>query len=58
MRFHHYYFIIAMMPLSYIENAQGATNFLSPRKKINHLMCMDNIKLPVKNEEEKMENLI
>ena len=42
---------------TYSENAQRDTNLVDHRKKINHLMYMDDIKLFAKNEKE-LESLI
>ena len=51
-------FIIAMMPLNHILRKCAAEYKLSrSQEKINHLMCMDGIKLFAKNEKE-LETLI
>ena len=43
--------------ITYVGNAQADTNFINHKKKINHLMYMDDITLFAKNEKE-LENLI
>ena len=51
-------FIIAVMPLNHILRKCTAGYKLSrSQEKVNHLMCMDDIKLFAKNEKE-LENLI
>ena len=51
-------YIIAMIPLNYIPRKCTARHKLSKlQKKIDHLICMDDIKLFAKNEKE-LETLI
>ena len=50
-------FVRAMMPLNHLGNAQWDKNLLNPRKKINRLMYMDDMKLFATNKKE-LETLI
>ena len=46
--------VIVMMPLNHIlKKCTGGYKFTKPQENINHLMCVDDIKLFPKNEKEK-----
>ena len=50
--------MIMIIIITYSEKEQLDTNFVDRKKKITHLMYMDDIKLFAKNEKKKMETLI